>query len=383
MADLSARSLPDTFPRRFCCSMRRERPAHPATPREGPRHLADLDVAQVADECARSPAASPRRASSAACISRSSATTGRACTGRWSPRRRWAASPVPMYQDAPAAEFVYVLNDAEIALRDRRGPGAGRQDARGDAAGRRRSQHIYYDDPRGLRNYEGVTSFERLQRDRPRVRPRASRDSTTAKSPRAVPATCRSCSTRRGRPASPRACARRIARSSRPRDGGCEFDQLTADDSILSYLPMAWVGDHLFSYAQWMVRGLHDQLSRVGRHGDDRPARDRPDVLFRAAARVREPADAGDDPDGGRVRRSSAGCSDYFTGVARALRRRDPRRQAGRRVADRLLYALGNVAHLRAAAQRARHEPHPRRATRRAPRSVPISSASTARSAST
>ena len=27
-------------------------------------------------------------------------------------------------------------------------------------------------------------------------------------------------------------------------------------DSILSYLPMAWVGDHLFSYAQWLYAGF-------------------------------------------------------------------------------------------------------------------------------
>ena len=32
---------------------------------------------------------------------------------------------VPMYQDAPAAEFVYVLNNAAIGLCGRRGPGAG------------------------------------------------------------------------------------------------------------------------------------------------------------------------------------------------------------------------------------------------------------------
>jgi len=38
--------------------------------------------------------------------------------------------------------------------------------------------------------------------------------------------------------------------------GGCEFDHLSADDSILSYLPMAWVGDHLFSLAQWVVAGF-------------------------------------------------------------------------------------------------------------------------------
>ncbi len=38
--------------------------------------------------------------------------------------------------------------------------------------------------------------------------------------------------------------------------GGCEFDRLVATDSILSYLPMAWVGDHLFSIAQWLVAGF-------------------------------------------------------------------------------------------------------------------------------
>ena len=38
--------------------------------------------------------------------------------------------------------------------------------------------------------------------------------------------------------------------------GGIEFDHLTADESILSYLPMAWVGDNLFSYAQALVAGF-------------------------------------------------------------------------------------------------------------------------------
>src|SRR5206468_11143239 len=42
----------------------------------------------------------------------------------------------------------------------------------------------------------------------------------------------------------------------RRRQSGVAFDHLTADEDILSYLPMAWVGDHLFSYAQWMVAGF-------------------------------------------------------------------------------------------------------------------------------
>jgi long-chain acyl-CoA synthetase len=38
--------------------------------------------------------------------------------------------------------------------------------------------------------------------------------------------------------------------------GGIAVDQLDADGDILSYLPMAWVGDHLFSFAQAMVAGF-------------------------------------------------------------------------------------------------------------------------------
>ena len=69
--------------------------------------------------------------------------------------------PVPLYQDAPAPEFVYVLNNAEIAY------AVVEDQEQVDKVVEATSQvptlkHIYYDDPRGLRNYQGVTSFERL-----------------------------------------------------------------------------------------------------------------------------------------------------------------------------------------------------------------------------
>jgi long-chain acyl-CoA synthetase len=38
--------------------------------------------------------------------------------------------------------------------------------------------------------------------------------------------------------------------------GSAEFDRLNPDDTVLSYLPMAWVGDHLFSFAQWLYVGF-------------------------------------------------------------------------------------------------------------------------------
>src|SRR6185436_18682557 len=64
--------------------------------------------------------------------------------------------PVPMYQDAPAADIVYVLNDAEIAyavVEDQE-----QVDKMLEAQPQVASlAHIYYDDPRGLRNYGNVT----------------------------------------------------------------------------------------------------------------------------------------------------------------------------------------------------------------------------------
>ena len=85
------------------------------------------------------------------------------------PRLYWAMTaaqalggvPVPMYQDAPAADIVYVLNDAEIvfAIAEDQEQVDKLLEAKPQVAS---LAHIYYEDPRGLRNYEAVTSFDSL-----------------------------------------------------------------------------------------------------------------------------------------------------------------------------------------------------------------------------
>src|SRR5438874_1994585 len=69
--------------------------------------------------------------------------------------------PVPMYQDAPAAEFVYVLNDAGIvyAIAEDQEQVDKLLEAKPQVP---TLERIYFDDPRGLRNYDGVTSYETL-----------------------------------------------------------------------------------------------------------------------------------------------------------------------------------------------------------------------------
>src|SRR6185295_9988407 len=158
--------------------------------------------------------------------------------------------PVPMYQDAPAAEFVYVLNDAGIeyaVVEDQE-----QVDKLLEAKPRVATlAHIYYDDPRGLRNYEGVTSFARLQeigREFDRAHP-SFFDEEVAKGKSSDVSGMLYTSGTTGKPKG--VCQTHGAFIAAAK-GGAEFDRLTASDSILSYLPMAWVGDHLFSYAQWL-----------------------------------------------------------------------------------------------------------------------------------
>ena len=162
--------------------------------------------------------------------------------------------PVPMYQDAPAAEFVYVLNDAAIVyavVEDQE-----QVDKLIEAAPQVGTlRHIYYDDPRGLRNYEGILSLDVLQRtgrefeaDNPGFFERE----IAKGSPEDVAIILYTSGTT-GRPKG--VCQTHGAFLAASR-GACGFDGLNPRDRILAYLPMAWVGDHLFSYVNWLVAGF-------------------------------------------------------------------------------------------------------------------------------
>ncbi|MGE5667982.1 MAG: AMP-dependent synthetase/ligase, partial [Betaproteobacteria bacterium] len=123
--------------------------------------------------------------------------------------------------------------------------------------------------------------------------------------------------------------------------GGCEFDGLTDRDDILSYLPMAWVGDHLFSFAQWLYVGftincpesadtVMIDLREIGPTYYFAPPRIFENLLTQVTIRME---------DAGRIKRWMFR---HFIDVAR---RCGAEILDGRPVApgDRLQYALGNV----------------------------------------
>ncbi|MEJ7686630.1 MAG: AMP-binding protein [Variovorax sp.] len=167
--------------------------------------------------------------------------------------------PVPLYQDAVAGEMVFMLQDASIDFviaedqeqvdkllecRELMTMGAG-------------LRHIVYDDPRGLRHYEhpGLLGYERLHelgRAWDAAHPGAFEQSVASGEPGDVAVILYTSGTT-GRPTGVCQTHQSFIAAGR---GGVESDRLGPGDDIMSYLPMAWVGDHLFSVAQWLVGGF-------------------------------------------------------------------------------------------------------------------------------
>ena len=263
------------------------------------------------------------------------------------PRLYWAmiaaqalgGIPVPMYQDAPAAEFAFVLNDAEIdyaLVEDQE-----QVDKLVEAAPQVPTLgHIYYDDPRGLRNYENVTSYERLTelgREYDRAHPDFFEGEVALGRTEDVSGMLYTSGTT-GKPKGVRQTHAAFVAAAK---GSAEFDRLRPDDSVLSYLPMAWVGDHLFSFAQWLYVGftincpesgdtVMTDLREIGPTYYFAPPRIFENLLTQVMIRME---------DAGPLKRWLFA---HFTGVAR---RCGPDILDGRRVApgDRLQYAIGNL----------------------------------------
>jgi long-chain acyl-CoA synthetase len=247
--------------------------------------------------------------------------------------------PVPMYQDAPAADFVYVLNDAEIAytiVEDQE-----QVDKVLEAAPEVPTlAHIYYDDPRGLRNYAGVTSFDQLQaigREFDLAHPGFFEQEVAKGQPDDVSIVLYTS----GTTGKPKGVCQTHGAFIAAAKGGSEFDRLSEGDSVLSYLPMAWVGDHLFSYAQWLYAGftincpesgetVMTDLREIGPTYYFAPPRIFENLLTQVIIRME---------DAGRVKRW---LFRYFTDLAR---RCGAEILDGKPVAlrDRLLYGLGNL----------------------------------------
>ncbi len=164
--------------------------------------------------------------------------------------------PVPLYQDAVADEVRYVLEDAEVGLvvAENQEQVDKLLDVRLVFPG---LAHIVFDNPRGLLHYDqpGLHDFHQLLavgRQYDRDHPGFFEAELALGSADDVAVMLYTSGTT-GRPKG--VCQTHAALIAAAR-GGIAVDRLVPGDAIVSYLPLAWVGDHLFSYAQALVAGF-------------------------------------------------------------------------------------------------------------------------------
>ena len=165
------------------------------------------------------------------------------------------AIPIPLYQDAVAAECVFPINNAQVRF------AVVEDQEQVDKLLEIREQcpqlsHIYYDDPRGLRNYEepGLSSMEELQAaglSHAQQHPNLIQEEIAKAHPDDVAAMFFTS----GTTGNPKGVVHTHRSLLDRAQAGAVFDRLTSSEDVLAYLPPAWIGQNIFSYAQWLVCG--------------------------------------------------------------------------------------------------------------------------------
>jgi long-chain acyl-CoA synthetase len=174
------------------------------------------------------------------------------------PRLYWAIAatqalggvPVPIYQDSIAEEMAFVLNHAEARF----AVAEDQEQVDKLIAIKERCpflEAVVFSDPRGMRHYgqpylHGYAAVQAHGRELARDKPAFFRDEIT-KSRGSDTAIILYTSGTTGRPKGVVLTFDSIIRTAK---NAIEFEGLTEREELLAYLPMAWIGEHIFSYAE-------------------------------------------------------------------------------------------------------------------------------------
>ena len=250
------------------------------------------------------------------------------------------AIPVPLYQDAVATEYAFPINNADVQF------AIVEDQEQVDKMLELRAQcpqlkHIVFDDPRGLRNYkeEGLVSLDELMAQGDafiKTHPGFFDQHVDLTQPDDVAAMFFTSGTT-GNPKGVVHTHRSLLDRSK---AGADFDRLTSAEEVLAYLPPAWVGQNIFSYAQWLCCGyvvncpesaatVSIDLKEVGPTYYFAPPRVFEGMLTSVMIRME---------DAGSLKRK------LFHSFMNVARRVGPRIMDGQSVGlvDRLLYQLGD-----------------------------------------
>ncbi|HUK06780.1 MAG TPA: AMP-binding protein [Stellaceae bacterium] len=249
--------------------------------------------------------------------------------------------PVPVYQDAVASELEFVLEHAEvrfIVCEDQ-------EQVDKVLAVRSRLPHVeavIYCDPRGMRHYDRTSLFRfsdvQEQGRRYAAEHPGALDAEIAKGRGSDIAIMLYTSGTTGQPKGVMLTHENVMVTA---ERGIEVEHLTEVEEVLAYLPIAWAGDHIFSYAQSYCAGFSvscpesgatvmTDLRELGPTYFFAPPRIYENILTQVMIRME---------DAGWVKRK---LFHYFMGVARRVGGRILDRQPVPR-GDRLLYGLGRL----------------------------------------
>ena len=254
------------------------------------------------------------------------------------------AIPVPLYADAIATELAYVLEHADVTV------AVVQDQEQVDKILSVQEQlpklrHVVYDETRGLRDYDHsrlhdlgkliADNEQRMSRD-PKLIEQIDREiaAGTGADPSIILYTSGTTGRSKGVVLSGARCIN-AARDT------VAFDQLTDRDTVLAYLPLAWVGDHYLNYAQSLVAGFcmacpespdtaQQDLREIGPTFYFAPPRVFENLLTRVMIRME---------DAGYLKRKMF---HYFVGVARRYGEKILDRQPVP-LGGRLLYGLGEI----------------------------------------
>ena len=165
------------------------------------------------------------------------------------------AIPVPLYQDAVAQECVFPINNAEVrfAVVEDQEQVDKMLEIREQCP---QLQHVLFDDPRGLRNYDepGLAGLMEIAASG-RIFAEAHPDFFQEEVDKAQPDDVAAMFFTSGTTGNPKGVVHTHYTLLNRAAAGAVFDKLTADEEVLAYLPPAWIGQNIFSYAQWLACG--------------------------------------------------------------------------------------------------------------------------------